>query len=62
MERNLLDIPLGDSTQHTTRSSHKYDSQLLQITHSTKKLETASSQQQLKNDILYIKTLSQANH
>ena len=26
MERNLLDIPLGDSTQHTTRSSHKYES------------------------------------
>ena len=31
MEHNLIDIPLDHYIQHNTRSSHKHDSQFLQI-------------------------------
>ena len=64
MEHNLIDIPLDHYIQHNTRSSRKHDSQFSSCKLDTLQtyLETASSQQQLKNGILSPQTLSQVNH
>ena len=61
MEHNIIDIPLDHYIIHNTRCSRKYNSQFLQIRHSSNTFgKDKNSQLLLNNGMLYHQTLFQA--